>query len=152
MIKKKIALIVLCLTACSVESKPKIIQGTVSIAPAYANKGAPSDTLYILAYKVSKKEGPESAPESHPAYLKEPPLVIKKISPVLFPVKFELSEKDILFPENKLSDEVNLIARLSRSGSPVAKKGDLEGVYKKNPTKVGEKNAEILINQEAAEK
>ncbi|MBF0491444.1 MAG: hypothetical protein HQM15_01530 [Deltaproteobacteria bacterium] len=144
-------ILTLVIGSCSAESKPKIIRGVVNITPAYANKGGPSDTLYIFVFKALKKEGPESAPESHPAYLREtPPLVIKKISPVLFPVKFEISEQDVLFPENQFKDQINVVARLSRSGSPLAKKGDLEGVYKKNPAKVGDQNLEILINQEAS--
>ncbi len=148
------ALPLLLLSACSAESKTKIIRGEVNITPSYGSKMGPSDTLYIIAYKAAKKsesDQPESMPESHPAYLRETPILIKKISPVIFPLKFEISERDVLFPENQFKDEVNVVARLSKSGSPIAKKGDVQGICKKNPVLVGDKNVEILINQEANE-
>ena len=144
-------LIFFLLTQCKAEYQVKKSSGEILIAPSFANKLNPSDILFIITYPASSEKKSESLPESAPSFLKEKPLLIKKLSPVLFPMSFEISEKDILFPENKAIQKFNIVARLSRNNSAVAQIGDLEGIYAKSPVQFGEKNIRITLIDELKE-
>ena len=58
------------------------------------------------------------------------PLAIMRSTVKELPVKFSLDDSSAMSPAMKLSafDQVVVVARISRSGTPTAQKGDLEGM------------------------
>ncbi len=143
---KILALLLLSLSiaACSVESKPKTIEGKVNIPNNLANKIGASDVLYILAYPVSAPESAAKTSETNPAL--KTPLAVHKIAPVIFPAKYELSQDDIIFPEKKFEGLMEITARVQKNPeSAPAQRGDFEGTAKKNPVVPGSKNVDILL-------
>ncbi|OGT15988.1 MAG: c-type cytochrome biogenesis protein CcmI [Gallionellales bacterium RIFOXYB12_FULL_54_9] len=95
-------------------NKAATISGKVALSPEMAGKVAPNDVVFILARAT---EGP-----------KMPLAVIRKQVKDL-PVEFTLDDSMAMQPQLKLSgfDKVMVVARVSKSGSPVAQSGDLEG-------------------------
>ena len=133
--KKATLILLLFLAACSVESKAKTIEGKVSIPHNLANKVGASDILYILAYPPS---------ESRPSL--RTPLAVHKIAPVIFPVKYVISQDDIVFPERNFEGLMEIGARLHKNPeSSPAQQGEFEGVAKKNPVQPGSKNVDITL-------
>ncbi|GEM_PF-3186703 len=129
------------LGACAVESKHASIEGKVILSPALASKIGPSDILYVLAYPVTGLKGSEKQSSFQGA-----PLAVRKIAPVIFPVKYEMSEADVMFPEKKFEGLLNVMARLHKNPeSAPAQKGDFEGLAKRNPAAVGSKNIDIIL-------
>lgn len=143
--KKAILILLLFLAACSVESKAKTIEGKVSIPNNLANKVGASDILYILAYPaLSSNESHPKGSESRPAL--RTPLAVHKIAPVIFPVKYEISQEDIVFPEKKFEGLMEVGARLHKDPeSNPSQKGEFEGLAKKNPVQPGSKNIDIIL-------
>ncbi len=92
-----------------------LLQGTVSLSPALKAKASPDDTVFIFARAAS---GPRM------------PLAIMRSTVKELPVKFSLDDSSAMSPAMKLSafDQVVVVARISRSGTPTAQKGDLEGM------------------------
>lgn len=90
------------------------LEVTVSIDPSLASNLNPDDTLYIFARAV---DGPPM------------PLAVVKKTVKDLPVTVKLDDSSAMMPEMKLSnfDEVNVIARVSRSGQPQEQSGDLFG-------------------------
>jgi cytochrome c-type biogenesis protein CcmH len=64
-----------------------------------------------------------------------------------FPLEFELDDSQAMNPANTLSQhkQVMLVARVSKSGDPMAQPGDLEGTLPN--VKVGTSGARIVIDQ-----
>ena len=109
------------------------LKGTVTITPALAKKVSPTDTLFIYAQAIS---GPRA------------PLAIMRLQAKDLPAAFSLNDKMAMAPAFKLSNfkEVNLLARVSRSGKAMPARGDLRGIVK--GVKVGSsKKIDILINE-----
>jgi len=109
------------------------LKGTVTITPALAKKASPSDTLFIFAQAT---RGPKM------------PLAIVRLQAKDLPATFSLNESMAMAPAFKLSNfkEVNLVARISRSGRAVPASGDLQGIVKN--VKVGtSKKTDIVINE-----
>jgi len=109
------------------------LKGTVTITPALAKKVSPSDTLFIFAQAT---RGPKM------------PLAIVRLQAKDLPATFSLNESMAMAPAFKLSNfkEVNLVARISRSGRAVPASGDLQGIVKN--VKVGtSKKTDIVINE-----
>ncbi len=91
------------------------ISGKVSLSKAMAGNVSPDDVVFILARAA---EGP-----------KMPLAVIRKQVKDL-PMDFTLDDSMAMQPQLKLSgfDKVIVVARVSKSGTPVAQAGDLEGL------------------------
>lgn len=79
----------------------------VSLAPELADKVRPDDTLFVFARAAS---GPPM------------PLAAKRLKVADLPVEVSLSDSDAMMPQLKLSGfaEIQLVARISREGSPMA--------------------------------
>jgi cytochrome c-type biogenesis protein CcmH len=95
-------------------SSTSTITGRVSLSPALSAKASPDDFVFILARAA---EGP-----------KMPLAVIRKQVKDL-PLEFTLDDSMAMQPQLKLSgfDKVVVVARISKSGSPMGQPGDLEG-------------------------
>ena len=108
------------------------IAGVVTIDPALASKVAPTDVLFVI---VKRPSGPPR------------PLAAVRIDHPKFPQPFEVTNADVMLPGSELKGVVSIIARLDKDGNAgPAQPGDIEGEYAKNPTMVGAKNVEIVLN------
>ncbi len=90
------------------------IDGFVDIDPALRAKASPGSTLFVFA-KSTDAPGP--------------PLAVLRLSVDRWPVKFLLDDSQAMMPQRKLSDfkAVQVEARISRGGQPLAQPGDLQG-------------------------
>ena len=108
------------------------IAGVVTIAPALASQVAPTDVLFVI---VKRPSGPPR------------PLAAVRIDHPKFPQPFEVTNADVMLQGSELKGVVAVIARLDKDGNAgPAQPGDIEGEYAKNPTMVGAKNVEIVLN------
>src|SRR5262249_10065604 len=86
--------------------------------------------------------------ESSPQFSTLAPMAVQKIAPVHFPMKYQLTQEDVIFPDKKFDGLVNIVARIDKDGNTKLTPGDFEGFYTNNPAKVGEKRVNILINKQ----
>jgi len=93
---------------------PAGLTGVVSLSPALLATVKPSDPVFIFARAAI---GPRT------------PLAVQRIIVSQLPYKFALDDAQAMSPDLKLStvSQVVVTARISRSGTPTAAKGDLEG-------------------------
>jgi cytochrome c-type biogenesis protein CcmH len=107
------------------------VKGSVDIAPGLKARLAKSDVLFLFAR--SGQSGP--------------PVAAIRSSASQLPLEFELDDSAAMNPGNTLSQhrEVMLVARLSKSGNPMAQSGDLEGAVAN--VKVGATGVKIMIDQ-----
>jgi len=112
-------------------SAPGSVSGTVSLAPALVAKAGPDDTVFIFARPV---QGPRM------------PLAVMRKRVRDLPAAFRLDDSMAMTPASKLSNHPQVVvgARVSKSGSPVAQPGDLEGLAA--PVKVGDSRVTVTIN------
>ena len=109
------------------------ISGVVSIDPAVASKQEPGDVLFVIIRR------PGGSPR---------PLAAVRIEHPKFPVPFEITNADVMIPGSELRGMVAVVARLDKDGSAgPAQPGDIEGEFEKNPTMVGAKDVEIVLNK-----
>lgn len=109
------------------------ISGIVTIDPSLVSKVSPTDVLFVI---VKRPSGPPR------------PLAALRIEHPTFPVPFEVTNADVMVQGSELKGVVNIIARLDKDGSAgPAQPGDIEGEFAKNPTMVGAKNVEIVLNR-----
>ena len=108
------------------------IAGVVTIDPALASQVAPTDVLFVI---VKRPSGPPR------------PLAAVRIDHPKFPQPFEVTNADVMLQGSELKGVVAVIARLDKDGNAgPAQPGDIEGEYAKNPTMVGAKNVDIVLN------
>jgi len=109
------------------------VAGTVELAPAFAAKAAPGDTVFIFARAV---EGPRL------------PLAILRAQAKSLPLKFTLDDSLAMAPGMNLSSQRRVVvgARISRSGSANPQPGDLEGYSA--PVDVGADGVVVRIDRE----
>ena len=107
------------------------IAGTVALSPQLAAQVTPDDIVFVLARAA---QGPKM------------PLAVLKKQVKDLPLQFSLDDSMAMQPQLKLSgfDEVVVVARVSKSGSPMAQSGDLEGLTK--AVKPGAKGVNIEID------
>lgn len=107
------------------------ISGMISISPELQAQLKPTDTLFIIA---RKEVGP--------------PLAVKKMTDLMFPLPYALTSRDVMFPGTPFQGEVTITARIDRDGNAgPAQAGDLEGTTTKNPARVGDQDVNIVINR-----
>lgn len=108
------------------------ITGKVSLSPALAGKVAPTDIVFILARAAN---GPKM------------PLAVLRKQVKDLPMDFTLDDSMAMQPQLKLSgfNEVVVVARVSKSGSPMGQPGDLEGLVQS--AKPGSKGLNIVIDK-----
>jgi len=107
------------------------ITGNVSLSPALAGKVAPTDTVFILARAA---QGPRM------------PLAVLRKQVKDLPVNFTLDDSMAMQPQLKLSgfQQVVVVARVSKSGTPMAQSGDLQGLT--GTIKPGVKGLHVVID------
>lgn len=109
------------------------ISGTVTIDPALSSQVAPTDVLFVI---VRRPSGPPR------------PLAALRIEHPRFPQPFEITNADVMIQGSELKGMVALVARLDKDGNAgPAQPGDIEGEFSKNPTMVGAKGVEIVLNR-----
>ena len=107
------------------------ISGQVSLSPALVGKVAPTDIVFILARAA---QGPKM------------PLAVLRKQVKDLPMKFTLDDSMAMQPQLKLSgfDQVVVVARVSKSGTPIAQSGDLQGLSA--TIKPGAKGLNVVID------
>ncbi|NOU00107.1 MAG: c-type cytochrome biogenesis protein CcmI [Gallionella sp.] len=119
------------------ESAPKsavvnaaAVSGTVTLSQGLAAQVKPDDVVFVLARAA---QGPKM------------PLAVLKKQVKDLPLQFSLDDSMAMQPQLKLSgfDNVIVVARVSKSGSPMAQSGDLEGLT--DAVKPGAKGLSIVI-------
>lgn len=108
------------------------ITGKVTLSKALAGKASPDDTVFILARAA---QGPKM------------PLAVFRKQVKDLPMEFTLDDSMAMRPEMKLSgfDQVVVVARISKSGTPMSQSGDLEGLT--SAIKPGTKGLNIVIDK-----
>lgn len=107
------------------------IRGSLDLTPALKAKLGAQDVIFLFARPA--QGGPPVAAVRGPA--------------VKFPMDFELSDRWAMNPGNLLSQhkQVTLVARISRSGGPMAQPGDMEGSVKE--VAVGAQGVQLVIDK-----
>lgn len=106
------------------------VSGIVKLAPALAARAAPGDTVFVLA---------------RPASGSRMPLAAVRVQVKDLPLEFSFDDSMAMSAAAKLSDfaEVVVAARVSKSGSVMPERGDLEGVSKPVPPRTSGMSVEI---------
>ena len=109
------------------------ITGQVSLDPALASKVAPDDTVFVFARAAQGPRMPLAMVRGHAKDL---------------PMEFTLDDSSAMMPSMKLSNfpEVNVIARVSKSGNAMPQPGDLE--VESPPVKPGTEGMKLVIDHE----
>jgi cytochrome c-type biogenesis protein CcmH len=118
--------------AAPASSGPERITGTVTLSDALKARVKPDAMVFVVARAV---KGPRM------------PLAVVRVYVKDLPYQFKLDDSNAMAPQMKLSnyDEVVLLARVTVSGDPVARPGDLEGTSVN--VKPGTDNVKVNIDQ-----
>ncbi len=138
------------LSHCSAQSRVPKIQGEINVTSSLANKVSPTDVLYIYVFE-SRPASNSSESQAQAESQKSPgpkPIVVLKMAPVIFPVKYTLSKNDVIFPEKKLEGPLEIQARLEHSDPGSNKKRIFVGNYPKNPVYLGTSRINFLLDKE----
>jgi cytochrome c-type biogenesis protein CcmH len=129
--KKKLAQLTLKASAKVASDSATAITGMVSLSSTLAGKVSPDDTVFILARAA---QGPKM------------PLAVMRKQVKDLPLKFTLDDSMAMQPQLKLSGfaQVVVVARVSKSGSPISQAGDLQGMT--STIKPGAKGLNIVID------
>lgn len=113
--KEKLAKLPADKAPAKVAASLEAITGKVVLSPALAGKVDPSDTVFILARAAA---GPKM------------PLAVLRKQVRDLPLEFSLDDSMAMQPQLKLSgfDQVVVVARISKSGTPMTQSGDIQGV------------------------
>jgi cytochrome c-type biogenesis protein CcmH len=112
-------------------ARAEAISGQVTLNPQFAAQVTPDDTVFVLARAA---QGPKM------------PLAVMKKQVKDLPLQFSLDDSMAMQPQLKLSgyDQVVVVARVSKSGSPMAQAGDLEGLT--SAVKPGTQGLNLVID------
>lgn len=107
------------------------VSGKVTLSPALAGKVSPTDTVFILARAT---QGPKM------------PLAVLRVTVKDLPMQFTLDDSMAMQPQFKISsfEQVVVVARVSKSGTPMSQSGDMEGLT--GAVKPGSKGLNIVID------
>jgi cytochrome c-type biogenesis protein CcmH len=130
--KAKLAQLDKGVAAVKMVASAQAITGKVSLSKELLSKVSPDDIVFILARAA---EGPKM------------PLAVLRKQVKDLPLEFSLDDSMAMQPQLKLSgfDQVIVVARVSKSGTPMAQAGDVEGLS--GTIKPGTKGLDITINQ-----
>jgi cytochrome c-type biogenesis protein CcmH len=118
-------------SSAAAPASDQVIRGSLEITPELKAKLGKDDIIFLFARPL--QGGPPVAAVRGPA--------------IQLPMDFELSERLAMNPGNLLSmhKEVVLVARVSKSGGPMAQPGDLEGSV--SGVKVGASGVNLVIDK-----
>lgn len=107
------------------------VTGRVDVAEALKSRIGPQATVFVLARAAAGG----------------PPLAAVRVPVASLPLQFRLDDSTAMMPGNVLSmhQEVELVARISASGNPIAQPGDLEG--RLAGVAVGAADVQLLIDR-----
>ena len=107
------------------------ISGKIVLSPTLAGKAAPTDTVFVFARDAQGKKTLLAA-------------LRKQVKDL--PLQFTLDDSMAIQPQAKLSgsDQVIVVARVAKSGNPIAQPGDLQGST--GVIKPGAKGLNIVID------
>ena len=115
-------------------SSSAAITGTIMLDPKLKAKIDPSAALFIIARPAGGAGGP--------------PLAVKKLDKPVFPLRYSLSQENVMMPGAPFSGRLNLTVRLDKDGNPVTRgSGDVTGEFKNNPVQVGANDVDIVLDQ-----
>jgi cytochrome c-type biogenesis protein CcmH len=108
------------------------LQGTVSIDPALAAKLSPGDTVFVLA---------------RPATGSRMPLAVARTTVAGLPYRFKLDDSMAMAAGATISSHAQVVvaARVSKSGTAVPQKGDIEGAS--NPVAPGTSGVNVVLSR-----
>ena len=108
------------------------LQGVVSISPALAAKLSPGDTVFVLARPVSGSRMP---------------LAIARTTVAALPYRFTLDDSMAMSAGATISSHAKVVvaARVSRSGTAVPQKGDIEGAS--DPVAPGTSGVNVVLSR-----
>jgi cytochrome c-type biogenesis protein CcmH len=118
-------------SSAAAPASDQVIRGSLEITPELKAKLGKDDIIFLFARPL--QGGPPVAAVRGPA--------------IQLPMDFELSDRLAMNPGNLLSmhKEVVLVARVSKSGGPMAQPGDLEGSV--SGVKVGVSGVNLVIDK-----
>ena len=118
--------------AAAQPASTKEVRGTVSLAPALRDKVRPDQVLFLFARASGSSPGA--------------PLAAIRMRVADLPARFQLNDSQAMSTGNTLSSHkrVTLVARISKTGTPEASPGDLEGTLKS--VRVGSTNIKLVID------
>lgn len=108
------------------------LQGMVSIDPALAAKLSPGDTVFVLA---------------RPATGSRMPLAVARTTVAALPYRFKLDDSMAMAAGATISSQAQVVvaARVSKSGTAVPQKGDIEGASK--PVAPGASGVNVVLSR-----
>lgn len=121
-------------TKTSTKSEPGKISGRITIDQQLVPSLKPTDTLFVIAR--TQQSGP--------------PTAVKRIVNPTFPLEYTIGPEDSMMGGTagfEPNTQLTLAARLSRTGDAMPASGDIEGVHKDNPVKIGSGGVDILIDR-----
>jgi cytochrome c-type biogenesis protein CcmH len=109
-----------------------VVEGSVNVADAVKGSIPAGATLFVYA---------------RPADGSRMPIAIVRAPADKFPFRFKLDDSSAMSPESRISlqQQVQLVARISKTGNAMPQPGDLTGTF--GPVKVGAKDAKLVISE-----
>jgi cytochrome c-type biogenesis protein CcmH len=132
----------------------KMVPPTASVAAAPTDKAAANPNAAVEgsvtvadAVKGSIPAGATLFVYARPADGSRMPLAILRAPADKFPVQFKLDDSTAMSPESRISlqQQVQLVARISKTGNAMPQPGDLTGTF--GPVKVGARDARLVISE-----
>lgn len=117
----------------AVEDSTSSITAYISIDSAIQSQANPHDTIFVIA---KAQQGPPA------------PLAVKRLQVKDLPTTVSLSDADAMLPQMVLSrfEKISVTARISKSGDPISKAGDLQSDTI-NTSNTTNETLQLLINK-----